>query len=147
MLRSILIALVLVGMSMTAGPAAADDWSAGEPSATIEYSGWTIGAGIGFSQVHGLLHHDGVSYPITIHGTQLVDLGAAKISGDGQVYGLKDPTDIAGKYHGTSLAGTFAVGARGGRFQSPRGIYIETQSVTYGGGLTVGATPIRIVLD
>jgi hypothetical protein len=147
MLRSILSAVMLVGVCMAAGPAAADDWSAGEPSATIEYSGWTIGAGLGFSEVHGLMHHEGVSYPITIHGTQLLDLGAAKICGDGQVYGLQDPTDIAGKYHGTSLAGTLAVGARGGRFQSPKGIYIETQSVTYGGNLTVGATPIRIVLD
>ena len=145
MLRSIMIALV-VGMGMTAGPAAANNWYAGEPAATIEYSGWTIGAGVGFSQVHGVMHHDGVSYPITIHGTQLLDLGAAKISGDGQVYGLNDPTDIAGKYHGTSLAGTFAMGARGGRFQSPNGVYIETQSVTYGGGFTVGASPIRIVL-
>jgi hypothetical protein len=117
------------------------------PDATIEFSGWTLGAGIGFSQVHGVLQHDGVSYPITIHGTQIFDLGAAKISGDGQVYGLDDPADLAGSYHGVSVSGSLAVGARGSRWQSARGVYIETQSITYGLGLTAGASPVRVVMD
>jgi len=46
----------------------------------------------------GILNYQGKSYPFSISGLSLVDVGISNFTGAGKVYDLKSPRDLAGTY-------------------------------------------------
>ena len=65
---------------------------------TLDFSGGSIAAGIGFVWGHGELNYGGQSHSFKISGLSIVDVGAANISASGQVYNLKSLADFNGNY-------------------------------------------------
>jgi hypothetical protein len=116
-----------------------------ERSADITFSGGSVAAGVGFTWGSGDLHFQGKTYPITVHGLSVVDVGVAKIEGSGDVYNLQRVEDFSGNY--TAVAGgvTFAGGGALAVLENQNGVRIYVRSTTLGlklnlspGGVAIG---------
>jgi hypothetical protein len=83
-----LMALIFVGVRS----AGAED----TPSATIELSGGSVAAGIGYTWGNGTLIFEGKKYPIKVQGLSVVHVGASDYTASGTVYNLKKLSDING---------------------------------------------------
>lgn len=132
---------LLIGVGLASTAAAGDRW---EPSAEIRFSGWVGGIGIGYTSLRGVLDFEGETYGIEIVGTSAVDIGLTYVRGSGLLYGLRDVRELAGRFRGFAISGTPFVGGHGGRWQNRAGVYLETRSCSYGLGLGLAASPIRI---
>jgi enoyl-CoA hydratase/carnithine racemase len=104
MLRLVtLIVLVLV-----AAPAAAADDTTGK--VTIEIA--SFAAGVGFARGNGVLEYRGQSYPFTVTGFSIGEVGAAKIVARGEVTNLRRIEDFDGMYV-AAVAGAAVGGGAG----------------------------------
>ena len=136
MIGFVLAALVLVG----AGRAQA------QASATMEFNGWLIAAGIGWSAVEGTLNFEGTSYPVTVMGTSFPAIGASYTCGAGQIYGLQRIQDLTDHYDGAAFGATFIGGGHGGRYVGRNGVEVEMQLHSWGLDLQGGFERIRVVV-
>ena len=73
------------------------------PDATIRISGGVFALGIGYEWAHGTLEYRGHSYAFSVRGMSVLDLGAASVTGTGQVYNLHSLQDFNGNYVGTTV--------------------------------------------
>jgi hypothetical protein len=81
------------------------------PSGTIEFTLYKAGFIVGGSGGNGTLKFKGKQYPVSIGGVSLgATIGASKAELIGEVYNLKEPSDIEGTY----TAGQAGVAAAGG---------------------------------
>ena len=90
------LATVLVSLSLAALPlvAAAD----ARPDATIDISGTTVAAGVGFTDAKGTVLYAGKSYPVQIQGVGVAQVGVSTLTATGEVFNLKQLQDINGDY-------------------------------------------------
>jgi hypothetical protein len=115
-------------------------------AATMEFNGWLLAAGIGFSSVEGTLTFEGRTFPVTVMGTNALAVGASHLCGRGQVYGLQRLEDLNGTYDGTAFGATFLAGGHGGRYVGANGVEIETQFHSFGLDLEGAIERIRVVV-
>jgi hypothetical protein len=116
------------------------------PAATMEFNGWLLAAGIGFSSVEGTLTYEGRTYPVTVMGTSALALGASWTWGAAQVYGLQRLEDLGGVYDGAAFGASFVLGGHGGRYVSRGGVEVEIQLHSLGIDLQGAFERIRIVV-
>src|SRR5438132_8077837 len=104
-------------------------WAAGteKPDATLQLSGGSFAAGIGFSWGKGTLTYKGKDYPVSVNGLSLGKVGISGASAYGEVYNLKKLQDFNGHYH----AG--GAGRRGGTLASG----LSATAMTNQAGVTV----------
>jgi len=91
-----------------------------QPDGTVNFSGGSIAAGVGFSWGHGDLNYGGESHAFKISGVSLVDVGAANVSASGHVYNLKNLADFNGNYVAMTAGMTVAGGDRRRRASDAR---------------------------
>jgi len=140
-MRRTMIGLVLAGcLVASAGRAQA------QASATMEFHGWLIAAGIGWSAVEGTLTFEGTTYPVTVMGTSFPAVGASYTCGAAQVYGLQRIQDLTDHYDGAAFGATFVGGGHGGRYAGRNGVQIEMQLHSFGVALQGGFERIRVVV-
>ena len=70
-----------------------------KPNATLQLSGGSVAAGIGFSWGKGTLTYKGKDYPISVNGLSLGKVGVTSSSANGEVFNLKHLQDFNGHYH------------------------------------------------
>src|SRR5260221_14084982 len=70
------------------------------PDGTIELSGASVAAGVGFTWGKGTLRYEGRSIPVTFKGLSLVSAGADSITASGDGYHPPKPYDFQGKFTG-----------------------------------------------
>jgi hypothetical protein len=70
-----------------------------KPDATLQLSGGSVAAGIGFSWGKGTLTYKGKDYPVSVNGLSLGKVGISGASAYGEVYNLKKLQDFNGHYH------------------------------------------------
>jgi len=109
--------------------AAADDST---PDATIEISGKTVAAGVGYTQGSGTLHYGDRSWPVRLDGLSVGSVGAASIAASGNVYHLARLEDLDGNYTAISAGATLGAGGAVSAMQNQNGVVIELQSTTEG---------------
>lgn len=138
MRRRILTLGVLLLVAAMVGNGRADEKKS-KPDGTIEFTGGSVAAGIGFSWGSGTLHYKGKKYPIKIDGLSVGAVGASKVSLSGKVYDLKKIEDFDGNYTGVGAGATVGGGGSVLAMRNQNGVTIEAVSTTQGLSLSIGA--------
>jgi hypothetical protein len=136
----------IIGLAVAAGLLAGVGRAHAQAAATMEFSGWLVAAGVGFSQVKGTLTFEGRTYPVTVIGTSALALGASRSCGRAQVYGLQRLEDLGGVYDGAAFGASFILGGHGGRYVGANGVEIELQLHSMGIDLQGAMERIRVVV-
>ncbi|MGC1458988.1 MAG: hypothetical protein WA825_11975 [Steroidobacteraceae bacterium] len=146
-LKILFAALMLIGATASAGPPTpAPPEVTGPPDATFTISGGVIALGIGYQWARGTLVYQGHSIPFAVRGVSLLDIGAARIAGSGEVFHLQSLDDFAGRYAGTTFGSAFARGASLGLIKNEHGVIIRARSTVSGVRLNFSGNAMRIRL-
>jgi hypothetical protein len=135
-------ALLLASLTFAAFTASADAQDAGD--GTVKFSGGSLGAGIGYSWGGGVLDFKGKTYPFTVDGLSVGDVGVSSIAGAGVVYNLTRLEDFAGNYVAAGTGATLAGGGSVAVFENQNGVIVHFHSTTQGLQLNLSANGIRV---
>jgi len=102
------------------------------PDATIEFSGGSVAAGIGYSWGTAILTYEGKSYPVKVRGLSVNSFGAESIRASGDVYHLNKLADFDGNYTAASAGITIGGGASGSALKNQNGVVIMMHAHTLG---------------
>jgi len=116
------------------------------PDGTIELTGGSVSAGIGYTWGKGHLVFQGKTYQLKINGLSVVDIGASNYTASGTVYNLKKVKDIEGNYTAGEASGTVAGGAGGTIMKNQNGVKIELTATRQGLQFTLAAQGLNITL-
>jgi len=112
---------------------------------TIDLTG--IGAGLGVSWGSGTLRYEGRSYPFSIQGLKVGDIGISTQRAVGTVYYLRNLADFSGNYAAVGAGMAVAGGMAGMTMQNQRGVLIDLYSVQQGVQLNLGPQGFTIDLS
>ena len=141
-MRRAMIGLVAIGslVSILAGLALAQ----ATPDATLTLSEGSVAAGIGFSWGKGMLSYQGKTYPVTVQGLSLGEVGITRATANGQVYNLKNLADFDGNYAAAGAGATIAGGAGATAMRNQNGVVIELMTTTQGANLKLAVTGLSL---
>jgi hypothetical protein len=134
----------LAGIAFLALSTRAFAQSAADAKAT--FSGGSVAAGVGFTWGSGTLTFQGKSYPFTIHGLSVADVGIAKIDGSGDVFNLRNVADFAGTYVAAGAGVTIAGGGSVAALENQNGVIVHFHSTTEGLKLNLSASGVSVSL-
>jgi hypothetical protein len=117
-----------------------------QPDATVNLTGGSVAAGIGYVWGHGKLTFQDKVHPFSLSGVSVVDVGASNISATGKVYNLKNLADFAGNYVDASAGITIAGGGAVAYLKNEHGVVIKLQATTAGLRFTLAAEGVNIKL-
>jgi hypothetical protein len=103
-----------------------------QPDATVDLKGGSVAVGIGFSWGSGMLHFNGRSYPFTINGLSLVDVGISQMEATGRVYNLKNVEDFSGNFYAATAGTTVGIGASATAMQNGNGVVMQLTAAREG---------------
>ena|ERR1051325_5692906 len=115
-----------------------------KPDATLDLSGGSFAAGIGFSWGKGTLTFKGKEYPISVSGLSLGKVGLTKASARGNVYGLKKLKDFDGNYTSTGAGMTLAGGRSAVAMKNQHGVKVAVYSTNKGVDVTLGGAGVEM---
>jgi hypothetical protein len=132
-----LVALVAVAtLCMSAMVAGAEEDQA--PDATLELTGGSVAAGIGFSWGSGTLTYKGKEYPVSVSGLSVGSVGITSATASGKVFSLKELKDFDGTYTAVGAGLTAAGGGAIATMKNQNGVTINLVSTTQGVKVTLG---------
>src|SRR5208337_2562890 len=115
------------------------------PDGTVEFSGGSVAAGIGYSWGNGTLTYKGVKYPITVSGLSAgASAGATATTASGSVYNLAKIEDFDGNYTAAGTGATVGGGASVVTMKNQNGVVIDSVSTTQGLKLSLDAGGVKI---
>jgi hypothetical protein len=117
-----------------------------EPAATVDFTGGSFAAGIGFVWGHGDLIYKGSKHPFKLSGISIVDVGASHISASGVVYNLTSLSDFSGNYTAVSAGVTVAGGGSAVVLRNQHGVVIKLLSTAEGLRFNLSADGVNINL-
>ncbi len=137
------LAFLALGCGSPSGPGA----EAGEPDATVRFTGASAAAGGGYTWGTGVLIFKGKDYKFRVTGISVADIGGGTIDATGDVYHLKRIEDFAGTYTGvtTAIAMGGGIGLSNGTNQS--GVYIHLKSTSQGVRFKAGPSGVTVTLE
>ncbi|MHB8067154.1 MAG: DUF1134 domain-containing protein [Desulfobaccales bacterium] len=109
-----------------------------EPRGTVTIDLTGIGGGLGLSWGSGTLRYEGRSYPFSIQGLRVGDVGISTQRAVGTVYYLRNLADFSGNYAAVGAGVAVAGGMAGMTMQNQRGVLIDLYSVQQGVQLNLG---------
>jgi hypothetical protein len=112
----------------------------------VDFTIKSVAAGVGYSWGNGHFIFKDKTYPIKVKGLSIVTAGISSTNVVGDVYNLKDPSDIAGEY--TVLKAGAAVGAGLARAtaKNAKGVTIELVAESKGVKVDLGGGNFTIAL-
>jgi hypothetical protein len=116
------------------------------PDATIEFSGGSVAAGIGFTWGRGELTFQGKKYPLRVSGLSIVHVGISSYTASGAVYHLTKASDINGIYTAVSAGVAVAGGASATAMRNASGVVIQMVSTHAGLNFSLGTKGVSIAL-
>lgn len=143
-----LLACTLLAGSAIAdtSPASVANASIEQPDATIDLTGGTIAAGIGYVWGNGHLTYKGVRHGFKLSGIAIVDVGASHITASGVVYHLRGLRDFAGNYTTVSAGLTVAGGGSAVILRNQHGVVIKLLATAEGLRFNLSADGVNIKL-
>jgi hypothetical protein len=137
-------AMLLVGIALLigVGSGVAQD----VPDATIEFSGGSVAAGIGFTWGSGELTFQGEKHPLSVSGLSIVQVGISRYTATGAVYHLTKLSDINGIYTAVSAGAAVAGGASATAMRNSNGVVIQMVSTHAGLNFSLSAKGVTIAL-
>lgn len=119
-----------------------------KPDATVDYSGNSVAAGIGYTWGHGVLHYDGMDYPFSANGLSAVSVGGALVTASGNVYYLTKVEDFPGRYIAATAGATVGPsGAGWTALRNQNGVVVEVQSTSQGLELDLAVSGIDVAFS
>jgi hypothetical protein len=116
------------------------------PDATLQLSGGSVAAGIGFSWGKGTLTYKGKDYPISVNGLSLGKVGITGASASGEVYNLKKLKDFDGNYTAAGAGMTVVGGRSAVTMSNQNGVRVRLISTTRGVDVTLGGGGVEMRL-
>jgi hypothetical protein len=129
MYRMLIAAAFLIGIALAFDAATAKEKT---PNATIELTGKSVAAGVGVSWGSGTLTYNGKTYPVSITGIDIGDVGVTTVTATGKVYDLKKLEDFDGNYASVGAGATLGGGADTVAMKNQHGVRVDIVSTTQG---------------
>jgi hypothetical protein len=107
-------------------------------------SGKSLGVGVSWGD--GTLTYRGKQHKFSLEGLSLVDLGASKVSGKGEVSDLKKLEDFSGTYTAAGAGAAAGGGAGVVALTNQNGVKMKLQATAQGVRLTAADAGITIKL-
>jgi hypothetical protein len=119
------------------------------PNGTIELSGGSLAAGIGYTWGTGRLVYEGKEYPLKLDGLSLLNVGLSSYTASGAVYNLTKLSDINGTYTSASEGskGTIAGGAPTVTMKNPQGVLIQMTTTHQGVAFNLGPNGVTLSMQ
>jgi hypothetical protein len=142
---TLLVSTIAVAADSSAPPVAADSI----PGGYVWLSGGSVALGIGYTWGHGTLYYskDAKQYRFKLSGISIVDVGAAGINAEGEVYNLTAPGDIDGNYSAVTAGVTVFEGGSVAYLKNEKGVVIKLHSQTGGLRFNLSASGMRVTLQ
>ena len=102
------------------------------PDATVDFSGGSVAAGVGYTWGSGTPHYQGRDYRFSLSGLSLPAVGAERIKASGEVFNLAKLADFNGNYTAVSAGATVAGGASATAMKNQNGTVMHLRSTTQG---------------
>ncbi len=109
-----------------------------EARGTVSIDLTGVGVGLGVSWGSGTLRYEGKTYPFSIQGLQVGNVGISTQRAVGTVYYLHNPADFAGTYAAVGAGMAVAGGMSGLTMQNQKGVVIDLYAVQQGVQLNIG---------
>jgi len=119
------------------------------PSGLVTLTLKTVALGVGGSSGEGVLNFQGRSYPFSISGMSLIDIGISSFTGAGKVYDLRSPGDLTGTYAASQATFAIAGGASAMSMKNERGVTIvilKNEGQESGTQLSIGPAGMKITM-
>ena len=119
------------------------------PSGLVTLNMKSVAVGVGATQGEGVLNFQGKTYPFSLSGLTLVDVGISNFTGAGKVYDLKSPADLTGTYAATQATFAIAGGTSAMSMKNDRGVTIvilKNEGRESGTQLSVGPAGMKITM-
>jgi hypothetical protein len=145
-MKRTLARLVLV-LPLLWGATQAAAKNAAQPVGRIAMEGTSIAAGVGVNWGDGTLRFHGQNYKFSVSGLSLVDVGIAKINAVGEVYHLRQASDLAGTYVAGEAGFAVAGGAEVMALRNQNGVVITLSAVQEGAKLALGPAGLSITMQ
>jgi len=116
------------------------------PTGTIELSGGSVAAGIGYTWAKGTLAFDGRKYALTVDGISALQVGVSDYTASGTVYNLNKLSDIEGVYTAVSAGAAIAGGASVTAMKNSHGVLIQMVATHQGLNLSLGPKGVTVAL-
>ena len=145
LVATLLVSTAAVAADSSAPPVAAD----AIPAGYVWLSGGSVAVGIGYTWGHGTLYNskDQKQYHFKLSGISIVDVGAAGINAEGEVYNLTAPGDISGNYSAVTAGLTVIEGGSVAYLKNEKGVVIKLHSQTGGLRFNLSANGMKITLQ
>ena len=145
LVATLLVSTVAVAADSSAPPVASD----AIPAGYVWLSGGSVAVGIGYTWGHGTLYNskDQKQYHFKLSGVSIVDVGAAGINAEGEVYNLTAPGDINGNYSAVTAGLTVIEGGSVAYLKNEKGVVIKLHSQTGGLRFNLSANGMKIALQ
>ena len=135
------LALGCVGMVSLVGAADAPD-----SSGTVRISSSAIAAGIGVTGGDGTLTYQGRSYPFSVNGLSVIDLGISTVTATGEVSNLNRIEDFSGNYAAGEAGIALAGGPSDVIMKNENGVMLRLHGTQQGVRLTLAAQGVSLKL-
>ena len=119
------------------------------PSGYVWFSGGSVAVGIGYTWGHGTLYYskDQKEYKFKLSGVSVADVGGAGITAEGEVYNLKSPADLSGKFSAVTAGVTVIEGGSIAYLKNDKGVVVVLHSQTGGLRFNLSANGVRLTLQ
>jgi hypothetical protein len=137
---------LLAAIAGPALPARAQPAANEKPSAEISLNSRGVAIGVGYSWGDGRLYYSHHSFPFSVKGISVLDLGTSQVSGQGTVYGLHRLADFAGTYVSATAEATAGTGTGVQYLRNSKGVVIRLDDTTKGARLNLAGNGVEITL-
>lgn len=145
--RGFVTAAAAIAAVAAVTPAAAQAQASPKPDATIDFSLFRAGFIVGGGGGSGTLTFKDNGYPLSIGGVSFgVTIGVARIEFVGEVYNLKQASDIEGTYTAVSAGAALAGGGGVAELQNSRGVRLRVSGRQIGLMVNVDLSGLQIRL-
>ena len=142
------LGLIASGASVKAQDDPAQVYAGKTPDATIDIDEVQIGYLVMGTLGGGTLHYQGKDYRFKLGGLGAGGVGADKLKASGEVYGLKNPADLAGEYLDARVGIAATVKGKGNLWlKNDKGVHMHLKSQLEGLALTLGADALTVKMD
>jgi hypothetical protein len=148
LMLSLVATLFVTTVSMASEDVAPPVADGAIPSGYTWLSGGSVAVGIGYTWGHGTLYYskDQKQYNFKLSGVSVVDVGAAVIHAEGEVYNLTNPADLSGNYSAVTAGLTIIEGGSVAYLRNEKGVLIKLHSQTGGLRFNVSANGMLVTL-
>jgi hypothetical protein len=147
MIRKALVSAVAAACLVVVASVSAQQDQPVYPVGSITFETTSIAAGIGVSWGNGTFSFQGKQYPISVQGLGLGSVGISKVNAVGDVFNLKNASDVVGTYVAFTGGIAIAGGVKGTLARNQNGVVLDLHATQQGVNLTIGTDGFTISMQ